>query len=144
MSEERRQILDMLAAGKINVDEAEKLLAAISDQTSSQSEDKQDQSSGGGKPSFKYLRILVEPGPHSEKQEKVNIRVPSKLIRAGLKWAAFMPKHARSRVNEALTEKGIDMDFDKMSVEDIEELVTHIDDLTVDVEGKEKIRIFCE
>ena len=143
MSEESRKILDMLAAGKITVDEAEKLLAAISDQESSQMEGKQDTPSGG-KPNFKYLRILVEPGPDSEKQEKVNIRIPSKLIRAGLKWAAFMPKHARSKVNEALTEKGIEMDFNKMSVEDLEDLVTHLDDLSVDVEGKEKVRIFCE
>ena len=143
MSEERRKILDMLAAGKINVGEAEKLLAAISDQESSQAEGTQAAASGG-KPNFKYLRIMVEPGPDSEKQEKVNIRVPSKLIRAGLKWAAFMPKHTRTKVNKALNEKGIEADFDKMSVEDIEDLVTHLDDLTIDVEGKEKIRIFCE
>jgi hypothetical protein len=142
MSEERRKILDMLAEGKITVEEAEKLLAAISDDTEYfKSKTEKDDT---GKSGFKFLRIQVEPGPGSEKQERVNIRVPTKLIRAGLKWAALMPKHARTHVHEALHEKGIEMDFDKMSAADIEELVAHLDDLTVDVEGKEKVRIYCE
>jgi hypothetical protein len=142
MSEERRKILDMLAEGKITVDEADKLLAAVSDETGYK-ESKTD-STQADKLRFKYLRIVVEPGSHSEKQERVNIRVPAKLIRAGLKWAAFMPKHARTKVHEALHEKGIDMDLNKMSIGDIEELVTHLNDLTIDVEGEETVRIYCE
>ena len=142
MSEERRKILDMLAEGKITVEEAEKLLAAISDETGNQKS--QTDEAKTGKLGFKYLRIQVEPGSSSEKKERVNIRIPAKLIRAGLKWAALMPKHARTKVHEALHDKGIEMDFDKMSVADIEELVTHLDDLTIDVEGEEKVRIYCE
>lgn len=138
MSEERRKILEMLAAEKITVDEAEKLLAALS------VPEPETGSSDKGKTGYKYLKIIVEPGPHSEKQEKVNIRVPLKLIRAGLKWAAFIPKDAQSKVSEALNEKGIAMDWHKITPEDLEDIVTQLNDLTVDVEGKEKIRIFCE
>jgi hypothetical protein len=87
---------------------------------------------------------MVEPGPQSEDHDRVNIRVPMKLIRAGLKWAAFVPKHAHSSINRALHEKGIDMDFAQITREDIEELVSQLDDLTVEVEGKEKVRICCE
>jgi hypothetical protein len=36
------------------------------------------------------------------------------------------------------------MDFSKIKPEDLEELVTQLNDLQVEVEGKEKIRIFCE
>ena len=36
------------------------------------------------------------------------------------------------------------MDLPKIKPEDLEELVSHLNDLQVDVEGKEKIRIFCE
>ena len=142
MSEERRKILDMLAEGKISVDEAEKLLAALSASDPVPKDTKSDPGADKAKP--KYLRVTVEPGPDSEKQEKVNIRVPMKLIRAGIKWAALMPKDVHSKVNDALHEKGIDMDFTKMTAKDIEDLVTNIDDLTVDVEGKEKVRVFCE
>lgn len=138
MSDEKRKILDMLAQGKITVEEAEKLLAAVDSPESTGPED------SSAKPGFKYLRVLIEPGPGSETQDRVNIRVPFKLIRAGLKWAAFVPQGAQKQVNDALKEKGIEMDFSKIKPEDLEELVTHLTDLQVDVEGKEKIRIFCE
>lgn len=138
MRDERRQILDMLATGKITVDEAERLLSAIS---SDESETTKDQSF---KKESKYLRILVEPGPGNEEGDKVNIRIPMKLIRAGLKWAAFIPKNVQGRVDDALHEQGINMDLSNIKPEDLEELVTNLNDLTVDVEGKEKVRIFCE
>ena len=136
MSEERKKILEMLQQGKITVDEAEKLLAALSSP--------EEAAPSAGKPGCKYLRVQVEPGPGSREQERVNIRVPMKLIRAGLKWAAFIPKHAQSSINQALQEKGIEMDFSAITPQDIEELVTQLNDLTVEVEGKEKVRVYCE
>ncbi|MGB3861685.1 MAG: hypothetical protein WBF32_03385 [Candidatus Aminicenantaceae bacterium] len=142
MKEERRKILDMLAEGKISVDEAERLLAAISGDESGQKQSAEE-SLTGKKSSLKYLRVVVEPGSECG-GEKVNIRVPLKLIRAGLKWAAFMPKHVQGRVHEALHEKGISMDFSSIKPEDLEELVTNLNDLTIDVEGKETVKIFCE
>jgi len=141
MSEERRKILEMVAQEKISVDEAERLLSALE---SSDSEESSEAAPGSPSSGFRYLRILVEPGPGSDTKERVNIRVPAKLIRAGLKWAAFIPKNARGQVDQALRDKGIDMDFDRITPLDIEELLVHLNDLTVDVEGKEKIRIFCE
>lgn len=143
MSEERRKILEMLSDGKISVDEAEKLLAAISSSDSDSGRDSTGPISQG-KAQPKYLRILVEPSEENGDGERVNIRVPFKLVRAGLKLASFIPKHAQTKVNEALSEKGIDMDFSNITSEDLEELITHLDDFSVDIEGEEKVRIFCE
>jgi len=136
MSEERKKILEMLANGKISIDEAERLIAALSDKN------EQSQSTSANSGNFNYLRVLVEEsGPDGE---KVNVRVPLSLIRAGLKWASLIPKHAKSKVDHALHEKGIDMDFNKMTKEDIEDLISNLGELTVDVEGKEKVKVFCE
>jgi hypothetical protein len=140
MSEERRKILDMLAKGKISVDEAEKLLSVLS---------ASEPGSNGGvnsgpSPEFKYLRVVVEPDPSDSDGERVNIRVPIKLIRAGLKLASLIPKGAQTKVNEAFREKGMEVDFSQISADDLQELVTHLGDLTVDVEGKEKVSVFCE
>ena len=138
MSEDQRKILDMLAKGKISVDEAEKLLKALSSQDT-------DSETDAPRPSrYKYLRVFIEPGPNSSTSDRVNIRVPLKMIRSGLKWAAFMPKEARHKVNAALSEKGIDMDFNTITADDIEELIGTLGDLTVEIEGKETVRIFCE
>ncbi len=138
MNEERKKILDLLAQGKITVEEADRLLSAVS---SPETEERPVSSAASG---YKYLRVFVEPGPLSQTQDRVNIRVPLKLIRAGLKWAAFIPQHVQGEVHKAMHEKGIDLDFSKIKPEDLDDIVTQLNDLTVDVEGKEKVRVFCE
>jgi len=136
MSEERKKILDMLSEKKITAEEAERLLSAISRE--------QESGTGTARKEPRYLRIMVEPGPDSRNPDRVNIRVPLKLIRAGLKLAALIPKNAQSQVNDALHEKGIEVDFSQIKPEDLDYIVSQLDDLTVDVEGKESVRIFCE
>lgn len=130
MGEESRKVLEMLREGKIGVEEAEKLLAAVAP-------------AGPQTGARKYLRIQVEPDQGTD-GDRVNVRVPMKLIRAGLKLAAFLPREAQSQVNSALQEKGMDLDLSRLSPEDLEELVTNLDDLTVNVEGKQKVRIYSE
>ncbi|MGA2976807.1 MAG: hypothetical protein ABSF77_15990 [Spirochaetia bacterium] len=137
MGEETKKILEMLHQGKISVEEAERLLEAVSPQSSSTDEPIAPM---GGK---KYLRIQVEPDQGTG-GDRVNVRVPMKLIRAGLKLAAFLPNDAQSQVNHALQEKGVNIDLSKLTPADLEELMANLDDLTVDVEGKQKVRIYSE
>ncbi len=136
MNEERKRILGMLSEGKISAEEAEELLSALSEDNEAVPET--------AKKEPRYLRVMVEPGPESSSPDKVNIRIPLKLIRAGLKLASFIPKNAQVKVNEALHEKGIETDFTKMKPEDLKEIIAQLDDFSVDVEGKETIKIFCE
>jgi len=142
MSEERRKVLEMLSQGKITVEEAEKLLTALSGQPNSLG-DKNGKKYNGSMPP-KYLRVQVEPDPNNSESERVNIRVPLKLIQAGLKLASFIPKSAQNKVNDALKEKGVDMDFSQIRSQDLEELLVHLNDFEVNVEGKEKVKIYCE
>lgn len=142
MNEERRKILDMLAQGKITVDEADKLLAAIGETGPATGAAAGTEGSGGR--AWKYLRVQVEPGPGSEKGDRVNIRVPFKLIRAGLKFAAFIPREAHDKINQAFREKGMDIDLARITPQDLEEIVANLDDMTVEVDGRDKVRIFCE
>ena len=136
MSEERKKILEMLSEGKINVEEAERLLSTLSEDTGTTPED------SGKNP--RYLRIMIEPGPESENPDRVNVRIPLKLIRAGLKLASFIPKDAQTKVNEALHEKGIEADFSDIKPQNLDELVSQLNDLTVNIESKETVRVFCE
>ena len=140
MSEEKRRILDLLAQGKITVEQAEKLLAAVEGPGAPAGAE----ADPSARRTWKYLRVQVEPGPGSENQDRVNIRVPFKLIRAGLKFAAFIPQSAQGPINEALKDKGMDVDLTKISAQDLEDLIVNLDDLTVDVDGRDKVRIYCE
>ncbi|MDH5744819.1 MAG: hypothetical protein OEZ52_14845 [Candidatus Aminicenantes bacterium] len=139
MNEERKKILEMLADGKISVEEAEKLLSVISESSGETSEGEKTD-----KARLKYLRVIVEPGPGSENSERVNVRVPIKLIRAGIKFASLLPKDVQGKVDNALKESGISLDFSQIKEENMEEIIESLRDLTVDVEGKERVRVFCE
>ena len=142
MNEERRKVLDMLAQGKITVEEAEKLLAALGEAGPAAGTEAGTETAGPR--AWKYLRVQVEPGPASEEGERVNIRIPFKLIRAGLKFAAFIPREAQAKVSQAFKEKGLDIDLARITPQDLEEIISNLDDMTVEVDGKDKVRIFCE
>ncbi|MDD8012548.1 MAG: hypothetical protein PHX05_03625 [Acidobacteriota bacterium] len=136
MNEERRKILEMLADKKISVDDAEKLLAAVGETPPA--------AAGGVAKGPRYLRVLVEPAPGSKEGDRVNIRVPLNLVRAGLKFASFIPPQVQDRVNSELKEKGVPFNLSHFNPQDIEALLVHLNDLTVEVEGKENVRVFCE
>ncbi|HWA96658.1 MAG TPA: hypothetical protein VG844_18825 [Terracidiphilus sp.] len=155
MNENRKQILEMLAAGKLTTDEAERLLAALEPEPPSVS-DEFPRMVGNLKNAHatmraKYLRVLVEAdqsvtgmnGPTT-----VNVRVPMQLLRAGVRLAALIPKQAHDQFDQALNQHGVPLTLSQIKPENLEELIDHLEDLTVDVEGKEgnttKVRVFCE
>jgi hypothetical protein len=141
MSEEKRKILEMVADKKISVEDAEKLLAAVSERAGESAPAAGD---GLGKAGPKYLRVLVEPAADNPHGDRVNIRVPLNLVRAGLKFASFIPPQVRDKVNSEMKEKGVPFDLNHFNPQDVEALLVHLNDLTVEVEGKEKVRVFCE
>lgn len=144
MSDNQRRILDMLAEKKISVDEAQHLLSLIEPERDTETKKSHDASRK--KSDAKYFRVVVEPKAEAGAEgERVNIRVPIRLIRAGIKLTSLIPAHASGQVNEALREKGIDVDVHKLKEEDFEELVEALHDLEVDVEsGKEKVHVYVE
>lgn len=142
---ERRQILEMLSSGKINAEDAERLIAALEKETPGPAGANESQSRPKSK--AKYLRVLVEPDAENGKGPTVNVRVPMQLLRAGVKLANLIPAHARTKVNDALREKGVAFDLSQLKPENLEELIDHLEDLTVDVEDDKehiKVRVFCE
>jgi hypothetical protein len=144
MNEERKKILDMLFEGKISVDDAEKLMAAIEADTSSATTFDNPQSDQEPKQP-KYLVVRVEP--KAEDGEKVSIKVPIGLIKAGVKLASLMPKDVQTKVNDAMNEKGVDMnlDFKKLSSEDSDDFFSILSELSIDIDNeKESVKIFCQ
>jgi len=147
MNEHRRQILQMLSEGKISADEAERLINAVEEPSNGKFVDQ----AFSQKPRPKYLRVVVdseEDGRH-EGPTKVNVRVPMQLLRAGVKLAGLLPAQALHRANHAMQEKGIPIDLTQIKPENLEELVEHLSELTVDVDQKDaatkvKVRVFCE
>jgi hypothetical protein len=141
MLEERRRILNMLAEGKISAADADGLLTAMGD---TQALPPVTALMSAAPASPKYLRVQVEE--HDGDNSKVNIRVPFSLIRAGVRLTALLPTGLHDHINKALKENGVDIDISKVKPENLEELVDHLAELTVNVDGGkgEKVRIYCE
>jgi len=146
MTDSQKRILEMLAEKKITVDEAERLLSLTGNEE--ETENKSSVDLPDVKLPFKYLRVVVQPGPGAEpgrSAEKVNIRVPVKLIRAGMKLTALIPPQAADKVHEAMIEKGIDFDLRNLKPDDIDELIEALSELEVDVnDGKETVHVYVE
>jgi hypothetical protein len=147
MNEHRRQILQMLGEGKITADEAERLLAALEPPSSGRT----SESANTSKTPPKFLRVQVDSEDNNghDGPTKVNVRVPMQLLRAGVKLAYLVPSAALQKANLAMHEQGIPVDLTQIKPENIEELVEHLSDLSVDVDQKEgnakvKVRVFCE
>jgi hypothetical protein len=147
MSENKKKILEMLAQNKISADDALRLLEAV------------DASEGGPEKTFrpepvnkgkaKYLRVTVTPGEgHVDPKhaDRINVRVPMSLIRAGMKLTSLIPPDALDKANSALKEKGINFDVRSIKPDDVEELIEALGDMQVDVESGngDSVKVFVE
>jgi hypothetical protein len=144
MSAETKQVLEMLAEGKITTGDAEKLLDKLSGRAAapagtpaaqSAPGDKRGNSSGASAKKQRYLRIQVEkPG-----RENVNMRVPLALARTSSLLALVPP-----RVMERLAEQGIDLaGFASLKEEELAETLEQMN-IDIDKGNGKKVRIFCE
>jgi hypothetical protein len=136
----------MLSSGKVNADEAERLLAAL------ETDSPQSSATGSAKNPgpLKYLRVLVDAAdPGADGPTKVNVRVPLQLLRAGVRLAGLIPAQALHKANDALREQGVPIDLSQVKPENLEELIEQLHDLSIDVDAPEKngkvnVRVFCE
>ncbi|WP_433281387.1 SHOCT-like domain-containing protein [Micromonospora sp. CA-244673] len=141
MNEQRRQILQMLAEGRLTADEAERLIGAL--------EREQPESPPGAtprpKPRPRYLRVLVSSTDDFDGPGRVNIRVPLQLLRAGVRLTSLIPPQALTRANAELNRSGVPLDLTQLKPQHIEELIEHLDDVTIDVDQPDtKVQVFCE
>jgi hypothetical protein len=132
----------MLAGGKISAEEADALLEVLQEAPPPSAANAN--AAANLTPGPKFLRVMVDSN-EGGRANRVNVRVPLDLIRAGMRLAALLPAVAYEPVNRALKENGLDLDVSKIKPENLEELVAHLRELQVDVDGDgDKVRVFCE
>jgi class 3 adenylate cyclase len=103
----------------------------------------QDRTTTGGQ---KTLVVQVEPkGAGRGKSEKVNIRIPLRMLKAGMKLGAVLPSNARDAIEKTMKEHGMGIDLFSMDRETLSETLKAMGGLRIEVEQDEKtVRIFCE
>ena len=135
MSEETRQVLEMLSQGKLSVLEAEQLLSVV--KTAVDADEK--------RPEPRYIRIQVsQPEREGKKAENVNIRVPLSVVRGGLRLGAFIP--AMIGKSKIKLQNGGELDLMKLDPVQFEAMLKDLGEVLVDVDDDEgrQVRIRCE
>jgi len=160
VTEERRSILQLLAQGKITVDEAERLLRAIEEHGEASTA---STPAGEEKCEPRFLLISVKkkgawsddavdearkawgwPGFSGVGRDKeVNVRVPMSIVRSGMRLGAIIPgmagRHARLR------ERGIDLDLSKLDPATFESMLGELGEMNIDIDsGRAQVKISCE
>lgn len=139
----------MLSEGKIDADEAERLMEALGSSGSSAGAAPDDRDSSAksrtGTTAPKYLHVQVEAGPgHESGHESVHIKIPLVLLKTGMKLKGLLPAKARDRIQKHLGEKGIDLDLNDLDSEKVNCFIAALCDASIDIDAdNEKVRIYC-
>jgi hypothetical protein len=143
MSDDTRRVLDLLAQGKVTVEEADRLLRAI---TGDQPPRQEAGAPPADRPKLRWVRIAVHKAAKDGHRDKdVNIRVPIAIVRSGMRLGALIPGMAGEQVSARLRERGLDIDFSKLDAAAIEEVLKELGDTNIEIDsGRAQVRITCE
>lgn len=140
MGEERQRILRLLSEGKLTLDEAEKLLAAMEKTTKFESPEKETQSWDGR---GKYLYVQVEP-KEGKSTDRVSVKVPLALVKAGLNISKLIPAEAQEKVQASMQGSGISFDFSSINTQNMQEILEALEQMSIDVDSDESsVKVYC-
>lgn len=140
MSNETKRVLEMVAAGKITVEEGERLLGVLGAGQSASPPPAEAERSAP-----RFLKVEAGSTRKDGKDEGFRLRVPLDLIRAGIKMRALIPEAKRDKINEKLREKGIEGDVFEMSDDQIETLIHSLGELEMEAgDGGDSFRLYME
>ncbi len=151
MSDDTRRILELLAQGKVTVDEANKLIDAIAAPAAQAAASPGASAGDGSKP--RWIRInVLKPAKEGRHDKEVNIRVPIAVVKGGMRLGAIIGTFAGEKAAMRMKAQGIDLDlskinsdFSKMNGEEFEAFLKSLDDMNIEIDdGKSQVRITCE
>ncbi len=148
MTSERKQILEMLAAGTVSVAEAERLLQLTADGSGVSSGPNSEPTVSVRVRDPKFIRIIVDPVKDADPSQPMhhdNVRVPLKIVRAGVNLASLLPGDAGRMVQGSLLEKGYMSDITKLSGSALDELIEALQELSIDATvDNHTVKVFVE
>jgi hypothetical protein len=144
MSEDRSRILNMLAQGKINAEEAERLLDALDTRATSATQSGEPAIKGDPGPLIEALPKFLYVKVNSENGDVVDVKIPVALVRSGLKLTSLIPPQAMDQINSSMSEQGMSIDFSNLKPEDIDELVEALREMEINVDSAngDKVRVY--
>ena len=131
---DRRKVLEMVASGTISVTEADQLMNTAGFAGSDAARKREP----------KFLRLVVEAKPETQRDRKIDIRLPLGLLRNGIQIARCLPTRKKG-MTIALGTHSLAVDLNGVDPQNAGEFIHLFKDLTTDIDKKdETLRLFCE
>ena len=149
-TDETRRVLDLLAQGKITVDDADRLIKAL---TADQPAETAADATANGRDKVRWIRINVhKPAMDGHRQKDVNIRVPIAVVRGGMRLGAIIGTFAGTNAARRMKAEGHDIDLAKISSDlsqmngpEFDEFMKSLNETNIEIDdGKAQVRITCE
>ena len=139
MNENSRRVLEMLAEGKVTVDEAERLISLVDGEPAATASTQQ--MAHRVPEAARFLRVTID----SDGGEHVDVRIPLALIKAGVKLHTLLPEQAAKGIRKTMKKQGIDLDLHDLRTDGLEQLIDALSEIEVNVQdGEDKVRVYCE
>lgn len=156
MGDDRARILDLLAAGKITTEEAARLLDALemgaapaggAGAAGAEAEavtgtvlgaGSSDRAQSSALPKYLYVKVDSVNG------DRVNVKVPLGLVKAGLKLTSLIPGQVQDQINSEMAKAGMKFDLNNFKPEDMDDLIEALREMEVDVDATngDKVRVY--
>jgi hypothetical protein len=151
-TDDTRRILDMLQDGKVTVDEADRLIKALSAEQPADTATADTPTDGRER--VRWIRINIQKSANDagHKAKNVNIRVPIAIVKGGMRLGAIIGTFAGQKTARRMKAEGLDIDLAKISSDlsqmngpEFDEFMRSLNDTNIEIDdGKATVRITAE
>ena len=150
-TDETRRVLDLLQEGKITVDEADRLIKALTAEPPP--ETATADTPADGRERVRWIRINIQkPANDGHKAKNVNIRVPIAVVKGGMRLGAIIGTFAGDKAARRMKAQGLDIDLAKISSDlsqmngpEFDEFLRSLNETNIEIDdGKSTVRITAE
>ncbi len=150
-TDDTRRILDMLSQGKITVDEADRLIKAMSAERPAESATA-DSATDAKRARWVRINIHKPAKDDAHRPKDVNIRVPIAVVKGGIRLGAIIGTFAGEKAARRMKARGLDIDLaainrdlSQMNGPEFDEFLRSLNDTNIEIDdGKAQVRITCE
>jgi hypothetical protein len=156
-TDDTRRILDMLSQGKITVDDASRLIEAVTAERpvdAAAAETTAGDAASDGKRGMRWFRINIHKPAKDEahRAKDVNIRVPVAVVKGGMRLGAIIATFAGKNAAHKMKKDGVDIDLStlngdlsRMNGPEFDTFLKSLDETDIEIDdGKARVRITCE
>lgn len=150
--DDTRRILDMLSQGKISVDEADRLIKAVSAEAPAETAPADTASDDRARPRWIRINIHKPAKDEGHRPKDVNIRVPIAVVKGGMRLGAIIGTFAGEKAARRMKAQGLDIDLatinsdlSQMNGPEFDEFLRSFNDTNIEIDdGKSQVRITAE